>query len=129
MSMERGSVVPVSRASVSWQLAACLGVALFGGAPAFAADTDLPAAAGRAALEQVRLAYRNAGGFHQVFEFELVLPDGRCEPRRQQYGVGDAGAFFSLLKEGQETFRIVARDGRMIATQFNVPGRYAETSY
>lgn len=113
---------------MSW-LAACLAVALFGGAAAFAADTEPSAAAGRAALEGARLAYRDAGGFHQIFEFELVLPDGRREPRRQEYGMGDGAAFFSLLKEGQETFRIVARDGRMVATQLDVPGRYAETSY
>jgi peroxiredoxin len=110
-------------------LLACLAVAFFGGAAAFGANTDTSATAGRAALDQVRLAYRNAGDFHQVFEFELVLPDGRREPRHQEYGVGDAAAFFSLLKEGQETFRIVARDGRMVATQFNVNGRYAETTY
>lgn len=114
---------------MSRPLVACLAVALFGGASAFAADTDPSAAAGWAALDQVRLAYRNAGRFHQVFEFELVLPDGRREPRRQEYGMGDGAAFFSLFTKGQEIFRIVARDGRMVATQFDVTGRYAETAY
>src|SRR5512143_4120752 len=125
--MEAGPVVPMSRASTSWPLVPSLAMILLGGPAGLAAETDSSAAAGQAELERARLAYRNAGPFHQIFEFELMLPDGRREPRRQEYGVGDGAAFFSLLKEGQETFRIVARDGRMVATQFNVSGRYAET--
>lgn len=129
MSMKIEAVVRLSRASMSRLLVVWLVAGVYGATSAFALGEGASAAAGQAALEQVRLAYLNAGDFHQVFEFELVLPDGRREARRQEYGVGNAAAFFSLLKEGRETFRIVARDGRMVATQFNVTGRYAETIY
>ena len=125
----RKGVASAGRFSMLRLLSVCLMVAFSGAAVARFSDTDQSAPEGRAALEQVRLAYRNAASFHQVFEFELALPDGRHEPRRQEYGVGDHAAFFSLFTGGHETFRIVARDGRMVAMQFDISDRYAETSY
>jgi thiol-disulfide isomerase/thioredoxin len=85
---------------------------------------------GRAALDQARAAYREAGAFRETLEATLELPDGRKEPRKQEYGVGKNGeAFMTLSSNGQAIFRIVARDGRMVGTQLNVDGRYAEVPF
>lgn len=85
---------------------------------------------GRAALDKARAAYRAAGAFRETLEATLEFPDGRKEPRVQEYGVGPGGeAFFTLSSNGTRVFRIVARDGRMVATQFNVAGRYAEVPF
>lgn len=100
------------------------------GLTAAAATTPGGIAEGRAALEAARAAYQRAGAFREVFDFEIALPDGRREPRRQIYGVGDrSSAFLTLVSDGREVFRIVARDGRMVATEANVGGAYAETPY
>ncbi len=88
------------------------------------------AATGRSALEAARAAYRAAGTFRETLNFVLELPDGRREMRRQEYGVGKRGeVFLSLSADGKETLRLVARDGRMVGTQFNVPELYAEVPY
>lgn len=85
---------------------------------------------GRVALDEARAAYRAAGAFREVLEATLEFPDGRKEPRVQEYGVGPAGeAFFTLISNGTPVFRIVARDKRMVATQHNVAGRYAEVPF
>jgi thiol-disulfide isomerase/thioredoxin len=85
---------------------------------------------GRAALDKARAAYREAGAFREILEATLEFPNGRKEPRIQEYGVGPTGgAFFTLTSNGQTVFRIVARDGRMVGTQFNVAGRYAEVPF
>ncbi len=84
----------------------------------------------KAALETARSSYRQAGAFHEAFDFALELPDGRREPKKQEYGVGKNGeAFLSIFSGGKEVMRFVARKGRLIGTQFNVDGRYAEVSY
>jgi thiol-disulfide isomerase/thioredoxin len=85
---------------------------------------------GRAALEAARLAYQKAGPFREAFEFTVEFPDGRKETKKNDYGAGRGGAvFFSFSTQGQEIMRFVAREGRMVGTQFNVEGRYAETPY
>ena len=85
---------------------------------------------GKAALEAARVAYQKAGPFREILEMTLELPDGRREPRKLEYGVGkDGGAFMTLSSEGRDTMRFVARDGRLVGTQFNVGGRYAESAY
>lgn len=85
---------------------------------------------GRAALEAARAAYRASGPFQETLELTLEMPDGRREPRRQEYGTGrDGGAFFALSSKGRESMRIVARDGRMVATEAHVAGLYAEVPY
>jgi thiol-disulfide isomerase/thioredoxin len=96
------------------------------------ADAAAPGgvAEGRAALEASRAAYQRAGSFRETLGFELELPDGRRESRKQEYGVGAGNtAFLALSSEGRETFRLIARDGRLVATQFNVAGSYAEVPY
>jgi len=85
---------------------------------------------GRAALDKARAAYHEAGAFREKLEATLELPDGRKEPRRQLYGVGQAGqAFMTLSSNGQLIFRIVAGDGRMVGTQVNIEGKYAEVPF
>jgi len=85
---------------------------------------------GRAALDKARAAYRAAGAFRETLEATLEFPDGRKEPRVQEYGVSQTGgAFFTLSSNGKMVFRIVARDGRMVGTQINVDGRYAEVPF
>lgn len=85
---------------------------------------------GKAALEAAREAYREAGPFRESLELQVEFPDGRSKMQGLDYGVGaGGGAFLSLSSDGQEVFRIVGRDGRMIATQFNVAGRYTEVPY
>ena len=85
---------------------------------------------GKAALEAARAAYQRAGAFREVFDFVIELPDGRQKTRRQTYGVGARNAaFLTLVSGGEEALRIVARDGRMVATEANVGGTYAETPY
>lgn len=85
---------------------------------------------GKAALEAARLAYQKAGAFQETFDYALEFPDGRKEPKRQEYGVGRAGeAFLILSGGGKEIMRFVAREGKAIGTQFNIADRYSETSY
>ena len=85
---------------------------------------------GKAALEAARSAYQKAGIFRETFEFTVQFPDGRKESKRYDYGVGPSGeAFFVLFNKDQEIIRVVAREGRMIGTQFNVAGRYIEVPY
>lgn len=85
---------------------------------------------GRAALEAARSAYRQAGAFQETFEYTIEFPDGRLETKRYGYGAGQGGAaFFSFWAQGKEILRFVAREGRMVGTQFNVEGRYAEVPY
>jgi thiol-disulfide isomerase/thioredoxin len=85
--------------------------------------------AGLAALDAARAAYREAGGFRETLEFELVLPDGRREQRQQDYGVGEEGAFLAVAAGGEETLRITAAGDRMVGLQFGDPRRYAEVPY
>lgn len=84
---------------------------------------------GKAALEAAREAYRKAGPFRESLELKVEFPDGRSKIQGLDYGAGAGGAFLSLSSDGQEVFRIVGRDGRMVATQFNVAGRYTEVPY
>ncbi|HSK79533.1 MAG TPA: TlpA disulfide reductase family protein [Thermoanaerobaculia bacterium] len=85
---------------------------------------------GRSALEAAREAYRAAGPFRETLDLKVEFPDGRSKMQGLDYGVGaGGGAFLSLSSDGQEVFRIVGRDGRMVATQFNVAGRYTEVPY
>jgi len=100
--------------------------------PVLAEAAAVPAGSeeGRAALDRARVAYRQAGAFRETLEATLELPDGRKEPRQQEYGVGKGGdAFLTLSSNGEVIFRIVARDGRMVGTQLNVAGRYAEAPF
>jgi thiol-disulfide isomerase/thioredoxin len=98
--------------------------------PSLTAAAPGGVAEGRAALEAARAAYQRAGAFRETFEFVIELPDGRREPRKQEYGVGSGNAaFLTLSSDGADVFRIVARDGRMVATEVNVAGSYAETPY
>jgi len=107
-----------------------LAIALLAPAPSSPAPAAGAVDDGRSALEAARAAYRAAGTFRETLSFVLELPDGRREMRRQEYGVGPKGeVFLSLLADGKETLRLVARDGRMIGTQFNVPELYAEVPY
>jgi peroxiredoxin len=109
-----------------------LAMALVLCSPVLAEAATAPAGseAGRAALDRARAAYREAGAFRETLEATLELPDGRKEPRKQEYGVGKSGeAFMTISSNGQSIFRIVARDGRMVGTQFNVDGRYAEVPF
>ena len=86
--------------------------------------------AGKAALESARAAYQQAGAFREIFDFVIEQPDGRQKTRRQTYGVGNGNAaFLALVSGGEEALRIVARDGRMVVTEANVGGTYAETPY
>ncbi|HEX5718955.1 MAG TPA: TlpA disulfide reductase family protein [Thermoanaerobaculia bacterium] len=85
---------------------------------------------GRAALDAARLAYQKAGPFRETFEFVVEFPDGRKESKGNDYGVGPAKeVFFALTNQGKEIMRFVGREGRMVGTQFNVEGRYAEVPY
>jgi len=87
-------------------------------------------AEGKTALEASLAAYRKAVPFRETLDLTLELPDGRKEPRTQEYGLGANGAAFLALSSGErETMRFVARDGRLVGTQFNVPERYAEVPY
>jgi thiol-disulfide isomerase/thioredoxin len=115
-----------------------LAVALVAHRPAIAAppaatapnETAGGTADAESALEQARLAYRNAGAFRETMDLTLTLPDGRQEKRRWEYGVDPAGGAFMALSHDQgEVFRIVARQQRMVATQFNIASRYAEAPY
>jgi thiol-disulfide isomerase/thioredoxin len=111
-------------------LALCVLVLLTPGLTAAATPAPGGVAEGKAALEAARAAYQRAGAFRESFDFVIELPDGRREPRRQTYGAGDRNAaFLTLVSDGAEVFRIVARDGRMVATETNVGGTYAETPY
>jgi thiol-disulfide isomerase/thioredoxin len=94
-------------------------------------STDSSVAAGRAALERSVAAYRSAGPFREVLDFELLLPDGSRQTKAMEYGVGAGGeAFFNLLSpSGEPVFRILAKGDRVSATQFNVADRYAEAPY
>ena len=85
---------------------------------------------GKAALEASRLAYRGTGAFEETLEFTLTLPDGRQEPKRQQYGVDEQGRVFLVLSSsGQETFRLVARGPRIVGMLGFAPNRYVEGPY
>lgn len=85
---------------------------------------------GKAALEAARSAYRQAGAFRETFEYTVEFPDGRKETKRNDYGVGQGGAaFFSFSTGGREIMKFVAREGRMVGTQFNVQDRYAQVPY
>ena len=85
---------------------------------------------GKTALEAARLAYQKAGPFRETFEFVVEFPDGRKQTKAYAYGVGPANeAFFTFTNQGKEMMRFVAREGRMVGTQFNVAGRYAEVPY
>jgi thiol-disulfide isomerase/thioredoxin len=100
--------------------------------PGFTAAATAPGgiAEGTAALEAARAAYQRTAAFRETFEFVIELPDGRREPRKQEYGVGTGNAaFLTLVADGAEVFRIVARDGRMVAIEVNATGSYAETPY
>jgi peroxiredoxin len=115
------------------RLLALISLALLS-AGAAAAAPQVPADSGAAhaqeALEQARLAYRDAGAFREIMELTLTLPDGRHEKRRTEYGVDSAGgAFLSLSHDQGEIFRIVAQSGRMVATQLHVDQHYAEVPY
>jgi thiol-disulfide isomerase/thioredoxin len=84
---------------------------------------------GKAALDAARAAYK-AGTFRETLDLKVEFPDGRSKMQGLGYGVGaGGGAFLSLTSDGQEVFRIVGREKRMVATQFNVPGRYTEVPY
>jgi thiol-disulfide isomerase/thioredoxin len=90
----------------------------------------IAAADGKTALEAARAAYRQAGPFREVLELTIELSDGRKEPRVLAYGVGRGGAaFFTMATNGEEVFRIVGREGRMVAVQLNVSGGYVEAPY
>src|SRR5262245_12990046 len=94
----------------------CLAVILSLFVPVLAEAAAVPSGseAGKAALDKARAAYREAGAFRETLEATLELPDGRKEPRQQEYGVGKGGeAFLTLSSNGEVIFRIVARDGRM----------------
>src|SRR6185436_2462653 len=81
-------------------------------------------------LEAARAAYRASGPFRESVEMTVELPDGRRKQRKQVYGTGgDGGAFFLLESNGRTEMRIVAREGRMVATQAHVAGLYAEAPY
>lgn len=85
---------------------------------------------GRAALEAARLAYQKAGPFREAFEFVVEFPGGRKEAKGNDYGVGPAGdVFFAVTNTGKEIIRLIARDGSLFATQFNVEGRYVQVPY
>jgi thiol-disulfide isomerase/thioredoxin len=85
---------------------------------------------GKAALDAARIAYQKAGAFRETFEFVVEFPDGRTESKGNDYGVGSANeVFFTLTNKGKEIMRFVGREGRMVGTQFNVEGRYAEVPY
>lgn len=85
---------------------------------------------GRAALEAARAAYRSAGAFQETMEFVVEFPNGRREPKLQEYGVSEDGAaFLAISGNGQEIFRFVARDGKLVGIQNNVAGRYVEVPY
>ena len=86
--------------------------------------------AGRKALDRSRAAYSQAGAFREALELTVELPNGRKEPKGQEYGVGPGGeAFMTVSSNGKLIFRIVARDGRMLGTQFNVDKQYAEVPF
>ncbi|HEY4596645.1 MAG TPA: hypothetical protein VIJ02_09620, partial [Thermoanaerobaculia bacterium] len=111
-------------------LALCVLVLLTPGLTAAAPSGPGGITEGKAALEAARAAYQRAGAFREVFDFVIELPDGRQKTRRQTYGVGARNAaFLALVSGGEEALRIVARDGRMVATEANVGGTYAETPY
>lgn len=104
-------------------LAACL--LLTPGLAQAAPAGDVSAA--RAALDAARIAYQEAGPFRETLELAIEFP-GRTEPRTMEYGVGKGGeAFLRLTAKGKEVFRILARDGRLVALQGNAAGSYAET--
>ena len=85
---------------------------------------------GKTALEAARAAYGQAGPFREVLELTIELSDGRKERRTLVYGAGkDGGVLFTMSTEGEEVFRIVGREGRMVAVQLNVPGGYVEAPY
>jgi peroxiredoxin len=106
---------------------ACFALALLVPGIAAAADGTQP---GTAALEATRGAYREVGPFREVLELTIELSDGRKEPRALAYGAGRGGAaFFTMATNGEEVFRIVGREGRMVAVQLNVPGGYVEAPY
>jgi thiol-disulfide isomerase/thioredoxin len=85
---------------------------------------------GRAALDAARLAYQKAGPFRETFEFTVEFPDGRKDSKKNDYGAGPANeVFFAFSNQGKEIMRFVAREGRMVGTQYNVEGRYAEVPY
>jgi peroxiredoxin len=85
---------------------------------------------GRNALEAARRAYRRAGAFQEVLDFVVTFPDGRREEKREEYGVDEQGAAFLVYRtDGKETFRIVARGARAVATLEWVKDRYAEALY
>ena len=83
-----------------------------------------------AVLDSVRLAYAEAGPFHETLVLELEMPDGSKGLRQQDYGVGSGGeAFFRIAADGRKGLRIVARDGRIVADWAHLPERYAESAY
>ncbi|HKV08837.1 MAG TPA: TlpA disulfide reductase family protein [Thermoanaerobaculia bacterium] len=90
---------------------------------------EAAASEGKAVLEAAREAYRKAGPFRESLELKVEFPDGRSKIQGLDYGVGSGGAFLFLSSDGQEVFHIVGRDGRLVATQFNVAGRYTEVLY
>ncbi|MCK6546946.1 TlpA family protein disulfide reductase [Myxococcota bacterium] len=107
----------------------CLLAACASAPPTSPTPRETPVDAARAALAAARGHYRAAGVFRERFDFTLVLPDGREEPRAWQYGAAPGLAFLSLFSDGIETIRVVARDGRVLATQVNAEQRYADGTY
>jgi thiol-disulfide isomerase/thioredoxin len=104
-------------------LAACL-LLLPGLAAAATDDTS----AAQAAMDAARAAYREAIPFRETLEMTVEFPDGRKGPRKLDYGMGRKGeAFFTLATNGQEVFRLLARDGRLVVTPHDPAGPYAET--
>jgi thiol-disulfide isomerase/thioredoxin len=84
----------------------------------------------RQVLDEVRVAYRNAGAFRETMDLTLTLPDGRRETRRSTYGVdGRGGSFLSLAHAEGEVLRIVARADHMVGLQIGVNQRYAQVPY
>jgi thiol-disulfide isomerase/thioredoxin len=106
-------------------LTACL--LLVPGLAQAAAPADSTSAA-QAAMDAARAAYREAVPFREILEMTVEFPDGRKGPRKLDYGMGKGGeAFLTLSTNGEEVFRMIARDGRLVATLRNAAGTYAET--
>jgi thiol-disulfide isomerase/thioredoxin len=81
-------------------------------------------------LESAIATYREAPELAGRVAFSIEFPDGRKEEKRMDYGRRGSDAFLALvLPDGSRVLELVAIDGRIFASQFNVARAHVDAPY